>query len=265
MILEFSKCHGAGNDFIVVDNRGLKWSPSGNDIRNICHRQRGVGADGLILLDDVDGGAVRMDFFNSDGSRAGMCGNGLRCAALFAYRRMNRSELMSFDTDAGRLGAEIAADESVRIDLPLKSAPEKIDLDGVGPVFFCDTGVPHAVVVMADIVAVDLMRLGGLIRHHDRFAPTGTNVNLVAPGMPNLIRTYERGVEGETLACGTGIGAAAVCLAAFEGGKTPLEFATVAGDRLSVDFRCDDGRISDISLTGPAVEVFTGEIEIKSA
>jgi diaminopimelate epimerase len=276
MKLTFSKMHGAGNDFLVVardfDNHPL---PS-DMIRRLCDRHRGVGADGILFVGTEPGSApgdadgFRMVFFNRDGSRASMCGNGLRCAALFAAKRLTRRMHLRFRTDAGVLGAEMAGPELVRIEMLLREVPRKLEIGEVGPVWFCDTGVPHCVCVAECVADVDVMRFGALIRNHPSLAPAGANVNFVeipvrAGGAPVRIRTYERGVEAETNACGTGITASAVALSIFKGVESPICFITSDGDELTVEFERNGDSLRGLSLTGPAAEVFTGDVRIEAA
>jgi diaminopimelate epimerase len=276
-ILKFSKMHGAGNDFIVVDDRSLAWPRSREFIAGICDRRRGVGADGLILLSGASPRSrnesafdkenrFRMDFFNSDGRMAETCGNGLRCAALFAVVRMNSAEKVFFETGAGESRAEVLAGARIRVELPLRTNPVEMSIDGFSA-FFVDTGVPHLVVEVEELVDFDVELNGGRLRRHPDLAPDGANVDFIefqrdSNGVASL-RTFERGVEGETQACGTGAAAAAVCAVVFLGEKTPLRFKTKGGDVLTVDFSPKGGIVAGetrLFLTGPAVEVCHGEL-----
>ncbi len=269
MKFEFTKMHGAGNDFIVISDPGRKFPRTSRAIVGICSRNRGVGADGLILLSkQKKGGApFRMDFFNSDGSRAGMCGNGLRCAGLFCHERLNAGKDVSIQTDSGILDAKIAGDGQVRVKIPIKVPFAEILIDGL-KMYFGNTGVPHLVIPVKDIGKTDVLGLGRKYRYHRKFAPAGTNVNFISVpsgGGPVRIRTYERGVEGETSACGTGITASAATLFSCLGRKAPFEFLTNEGDSLKVDFCKSENILSTprtAFLTGPAVEVFSGNIII---
>jgi diaminopimelate epimerase len=242
----------------------------------ICDRRRGVGADGLILLSDALNTTIshatfddflRMDFFNSDGLSAQMCGNGLRCAALFASTRMNRGRDLLFETDAGELRAQVRSELQVRIELPLRRMPEKISIDGK-ICFITDTGVPHLVAEVDNIEDFDVHANGKRLRNHVDLAPNGVNVNFVEFSNKTSnarIRTFERGVEGETQACGTGAAAAAVCAACFLGVAPPIDFKTAGGDVLTVDFSPKGGIVecgTNLSLTGPAIEVYTGELSL---
>ena len=275
--LKFSKMHGAGNDFIVVDDRTLEWPRGHEFIAYVCDRRRGVGGDGLILISDQQnsfsshkglsptGIRLKMDFFNSDGLSAEMCGNGLRCAAFFAATRMGLGEKLLFETDAGELRTEVLSSSKVKIELPLRRVPEKIIIDGEN-CFITDTGVPHLVVEVKYIENYDLHANGKRLRDHALLAPEGANVNFVEfskNSSMTLIRTYERGVEDETMACGTGVAAAAICAVSFLGARLPMDFKTAGGDILTVDFSSKGGIVdceTKLSLTGPAIEVYSGEL-----
>lgn len=261
----FSKMHGAGNDFIVADERAGAWPRDAAFIKSICDRHRGAGADGLILLSGNAADAFRMDFFNSDGSSAEMCGNGLRCAALFCSKYMSPEKELRFLTGAGELKARICSENTVRIQIPLTEDFSEISLDAGKRAFRGGTGVPHVVIVADDVEKTNVYETGRTIRFDERFAPAGTNVNFIeipsSEDLPVPIRTYERGVEGETNACGTGIAAAAVCLCVFCGREAPLDFITRDKDILKVDLQITDNIVSGIELTGPAVEVFGAELK----
>lgn len=270
--LKFSKIHGAGNDFIVVDDRRLEWSRGREFIAWICDRRRGVGGDGLILISNPQHQShtttetrLRMDFFNSDGLSAEMCGNGLRCAALFASTRMKCGDELLFETDAGELRTQTLSKSTVRIELPLRKVPERICIDGEN-CFIADTGVPHLVVEVENIEDIDVQENGKRLRDHIDLAPEGANVNFVEFSRQSStarIRTYERGVEGETQACGTGAAATAVCASRFLDIRPPVNLKTAGGDILTVDFSLKGGIVdceTRLSLTGPAVEVYSGEL-----
>ncbi len=209
--------NGAGNDFVMLDNRDLSIKLDGPAIARLCDRHRGVGADGVLLAEPAqDGADFRMRYYNADGGEAEMCGNGARCFARFVNRlHEGRLDGLSFETLAGMISAEFPGDQ-VRINM---SAPHglKLDqaLDVAGQrlaVHSVNTGVPHAVVFVEDLDGVDVPRLGAGLRYHEAFAPKGTNANfarITGPGQI-AIRTYERGVEDETLACGTGMVACAL-------------------------------------------------------
>ncbi|MDD4736166.1 MAG: diaminopimelate epimerase [Kiritimatiellae bacterium] len=263
--LLFTKMHGAGNDFIVSDNRfGLFPSHDANWIRTICHRNHGIGSEGLLLLETDKELDFSMRFFNPDGSEAAMCGNGARCIALFARSQGIAGGEMTFRSAAGPIRATVLSN-SVRIQLPpphsiecgvpLSSIPLEVDC--------INTGVLHAVAFVEDLQAFPLERIGPLVRFHARFAPEGINFNAVQRRDDGTldIRTHERGVEAETPACGTGITAAALLAARRFGLPTPITVRCAHGDILQVSFKPDDaGGFAAVELAGPAVSVFEGSI-----
>lgn len=269
-MIGFTKMDGAGNDFIVIDNRDGRHRLSTEAIARLCDRHRGIGADGLMLVEAPRGDVTaRMRYYNRDGREAEMCGNGARCFARFLRRLYDgRPETVDFETVAGRIEASFPDDANVRIQL---SDPVDLRLDwqlsdatgSASAIHSVNTGVPHVVVLVKDLAAVDIVPQGSAIRYHADFAPAGTNVNFVhavAPGHLR-IRTYERGVEGETLACGTGMAAAAIIHHALTTAPTPVKLEAAGGDTLWVDFRTtDDGRYERVTLTGPAVFVFEGTV-----
>ncbi|MFA6047008.1 MAG: diaminopimelate epimerase, partial [Phycisphaerales bacterium] len=216
MELRFTKMNGAGNDFVMVDNRDGALALSRDQIAALCDRHRGVGADGLLAVEPttLSGALWRMRYYNADGGEAEMCGNGARCFARFVQRLEGGRGAFAFQTAAGLLranfeGALVRIAMSEPSDLSLR---ESLSLGGGNQeVHFINTGVPHTVLVVKDIQSVPVAVLGSEIRHHARFAPRGTNVNFiqVLDGKALRIRTYERGVEAETLACGTGVTASA--------------------------------------------------------
>jgi diaminopimelate epimerase len=260
--------HGAGNDFIVAADPGHRGTRDPGFVRHACSRRLGIGADGLILLAPAPDPAIAdlsMTFFNCDGSRADMCGNGLRCAALFAHSHMNTPCELRIATDAGILAATVFPETGrVRIQIPVLAPPRPVDIPPYRG-WFVNTGVPHLVIPFdADLSSLDLAAIAPPLRHHAQFAPAGCNVNVIAddrvPGHPIGIRTFERGVEAETLACGTGIAAAALALATFTAHRSPLSFQTFTGERLDVDIPAASHPLEHVLLTGPAVEVFTGTL-----
>ena len=264
-LLKFSKMNGAGNDFVVVDCSESAYAFTAGSIQKICDRRRGIGADGLILLSKsrIPGcGQVVMEFFNCDGSKAELCGNGLRCAALFAYEHgLTRESSITFTTGGGELAAEVIGRGMVRIELPVTEAFEKYEHIGGFTVFKGAVGVPHAVLRMDGLERVDILRPGRELRYHDAFAPAGVNVDFIEFGHdfsePVAIRTYERGVENETLACGTGIASSAYVLAKFFQAPADLTFRTRSGDLVRTHLPAG-GNTGRIILTGPAVEVYRG-------
>jgi diaminopimelate epimerase len=259
---------GAGNDFIIIDNRDQK--VKGDDltdfITGICRRRMSAGADGLILIETSETCDFRWRFFNADGSRAEMCGNGARCAARFAHETGIAGTALSFETEAGIVNAQINNDRvKVRIpepsDLqlayPLKLANDTLDISSI------NTGVPHVVVMVAQVDDTDVVSLGREIRFHQSFAPAGTNANFVQRGQGNsiTIRTYERGVEGETLACGTGAIASAIVSARQFDMNSPVDVKTRSGVHLTIHFDLKDGQFNDIYMEGDARIIYTGELQ----
>jgi diaminopimelate epimerase len=269
MLVRFTKMNGAGNDFVLIDNREGKLRLSPDDVVKICHRQRGVGADGLLLLVPSRTGRAdwAWDFFNNDGSTAEMCGNGARCFARFIQREAGASARTSFETGAGIIAATFEGDRA-KINLtPPKDLRlnEKVQLStGLETIHSLNTGVPHAVLFVPDADKAMVQGLGHEIRFHKHFAPKGTNANFVQVVGPNQIRvrTYERGVEGETLACGTGVTASALIAAKLHGFTSPVRVKVQGGDTLEVSFRGENGQFTDVHLAGPADFVFDGQIEI---
>lgn len=269
-MIRFTKMNGAGNDFIVMDNRDGVRQFTGEQIARLCDRHRGVGADGMLLVEPAqNGGDARMRYYNADGGEAEMCGNGARCFARFAKRLLgDKITRVSFETIAGLIQAEFPGDpRQVRIQL---SKPHGLALgaslhvDGQSmEIHFVNTGVPHAVVLSEALEAVELRRFGSAIRYHDHFAPKGTNANfqqVLGPGKLR-IRTYERGVEDETLACGTGIVANAIIHHELSGAPAPISVEVAGGDTLTVDFEKSGDDYANVTLTGPADFVFEGTLE----
>ena len=271
MTLDFTKMNGAGNDFVVVDNRDLLLTLSTDQIAALCNRHRGVGADGLLMVEPAQTGAdFRMRYYNADGGEAEMCGNGARCFARFASRlEGTRQQAVRFETQAGVITAECLG-EHVRLgmsDPHSYSPPTGIQVNGRElSISFLNTGVPHAVVEVADLASVDVRADGSAIRHHTHFAPRGTNVNFTCAVEPGHIRvrTYERGVEDETLACGTGVVACALIHHLATGTPSPVSVEVKGGDTLTVGFSATGGvgAFDSVTLTGPADFVFNGSISI---
>ena len=295
LVVPFTKMDGAGNDFVVLDNRFLRFTDDelAALARQACPRRSGVGADGLLALDepDADGADFRMRYRNADGSRATMCGNGARCLARFAARAglgepaEGGAVAVVFDTDAGRVRAEVpaphAASGAVTLAMPPPRdfAPTGLR-DGPTPkssrVFRIWTGTEHAVVFVPDVAREDVAATGGRLRWDNAFRPAGANVDFVqVAGADRLVvRTFEKGVEAETLACGTGALAAALVARLADPADRPAPDAPaepragrhriaveMPGGTLTVAFRLDGGEVSDLSLTGPATTAFEGTLE----
>lgn len=264
MVLKFWKYEGAGNDFVMVDGRG-GFDLAGDTVRRLCDRHCGIGADGLIVLLDHPGYDFRMRYFNADGGEAEMCGNGGRCIVLFADDLGIGGVRKSF---LGRDGAH-EADVVSRTGDSAEIRLGMIDVEGWGRdgnAFFLNTGVPHYVEFVDDVDALDVRALGRAKRNEKQFeAQGGMNVNFaeVLPDGEIKIRTYERGVEDETLACGTGATAAAIAAHLFSGTDRRRFTLHTCGGELVVDFEAaDNHRFTSVHLTGPARMVFGGEIKI---
>ncbi len=267
--IDFVKMHGAGNDFIFVDQRGLTsgFELAREDIAALCDRRRGIGADGLILIGPGRDGATdyRMTYFNADGGEAEMCGNGGRCSVAYAQGQGLIGETCTFATHAGPLEGRVHGPEDVTISLTGWSG---LDLEVALPDSpweqhcACNTGVPHLVIPVEDTGAINIRKWGSTFRHHEIFTPAGTNVNWVAKDEASgefLLRTYERGVEDETLACGTGASAAAVVLCHLGQATSPVAIRTRGGDLLEITVETETG---DLYLRGPAVVSFSGRITL---
>lgn len=264
--IKFFKLSGSGNDFIIIDNRNKVVGKENisNFVAKVCRRKMSVGADGLILVENSDTADFKWRFFNSDGSNAEMCGNGARCVARFAYLNNIAGKEMSFETEAGIISAQITHD-LVKINMPdpLDLAIEVIIRlkNRTLTASSVNTGVPHVVMLVDDLSDVDVVNLGREIRFHDMFAPAGTNVNFVLPGQDNTIaiRTYERGVEDETLACGTGAIASAVIVADKFKIKSPIHAITKGKEVLNIYYNKKEGKFYDIYLEGDARIIYEAE------
>jgi diaminopimelate epimerase len=260
MKLDFFKYQGTGNDFVILDNRQNEY-PSLNteQIRRICDRRFGVGADGLMLLNLKDGYDFEMKYYNSDGRESSMCGNGGRCLVKFAYHQGIRKPVYHFIAADGEHEAEI--DDDGTVSLKMKDVDEIKLLNGDA---LLDTGSPHYVKIVSDVMEYDVFRKGKEIRYNATFAANGVNVNFVEQTDEDkiIVSTYERGVEDETLSCGTGVTASALVCYHHETGFNNV-YVTTKGGRLSVEFdRYKDGSYKNIWLCGPATKVYTGEITI---
>lgn len=255
--IPFVKMHGAGNDFVMIDDReGTFPSDDPEVIASLAARRTGIGSEGVILVQRSDRADFRMRFFNPDGGEAEMCGNGARCVAAFAREIGAAGNRMRFETGAGTVEAEVVSDGEVKVFLPPPSLPGRD---------FVNTGVPHKIVAVADLASVDVEAEGRKIRMSGEFAPAGTNVDFVRYLPPHTaeIRTYERGVEAESGACGTGAAAAAVIGVDSYGMEFPVSVRTALGYTLAVDAARDaEGRFSRIGLTGPVSRVYDGVIDL---
>ncbi len=265
----FYKMTGSGNDFVVLDGRFTtpdRWPAS--RVRAICDRRNGVGADGLVLLTPTTAGSVRMSYWNSDGSHGAMCGNAALCSGrLSVDLELVPAGEFCLLTDAGmvrvisRAGSDDAEINLPDLDLP-RDIPDLRPVSGERWISLGAVGVPHLVVRVEDIEAADVLGRGRALRSDPKAGPVGANVNFVSPqpsrGSPWLIRTFERGVEGETLACGTGTVAAALALATRGETELPLTFRSRGGPELTVRAHRDGARATDVWLGGQGKLLFRG-------
>lgn len=265
--IPFWKMSGAGNDFLVIDHRKplIPKELMAEFARRVCRRKFSVGADGLFLIEPSEKVDFKWRFFNADGSEAEMCGNGARCVARFAYMHGIAAARMQFETLAGIIDATVA-DTLVTIRMTSPHSfrfDRQVEVEGqMLMVHSVDTGVPHAVIFVDDIQATDVVGLGRQLRHHPVFAPAGTNVNFVGRSADGLaIRTYERGVEDETMACGTGVVAGALIAAAKGMADSPVAMVTSGGIALTVQFTGNKSEAVDqVLLKGPAHLIYKGEL-----
>lgn len=257
--LAFSKMAGAGNDFVVIDNRSGRIQDASSLTRRVCTPHLSVGADGLILIESSGRATFRMRYLNADGSAADFCANGTRCAARFAFINVIAPRRMTIETDAGVVGAEVSDGGAVTLALPspqqfIASRPLRVDLRTIHGSFLV-VGVPHYVVFLTgQLWQQEIEGLGRAIRHHPELQPAGANVNFVTVRDEHSIevRTYERGVEAETLACGSGV-VASVATSALAGRvKSPVAVLTRSGISLEVSFAIERGELSDVKLKGDA-------------
>lgn len=265
--LLFSKLAGGGNDFVVIDNRGGRVADPPALARRICTRALSVGADGLILVENSARASFRMRYYNSDGSLAAFCANGTRCAARFALLNVIASRRMTIETDAGVIGAEAGEGATVTLSLPsprdfVRDRPLRVGDQTIRGSYLV-VGVPHYVVFLRDgLWSQDIVPLGRAIRTHPDLAPDGGNVNFVVVRDRSSIevRTYERGVEGETLSCGSGIVASASVSALFGRVDSPVSVLTRSGIRLEVSLTRSGETLSDVRLKGDARLIYKSSL-----
>lgn len=275
MALEFTKMNGAGNDFILIDNRNNLFQLEPSQVAKLCHRQKGIGADGLVLWQkskDPDKADWSWDFYNSDGSSAEMCGNAARCFVRYIQSKVAPdAEVFEtrFETLAGVVAGKVQGERitvtltdpvNFRFNQPLMVHGKSTEAHSV------NTGVPHAVLFVDNPDAAMVQEWGREIRFHEIFQPGGANVNFVQlTGKPGelRVRTYERGVEGETLACGTGVTASALISAEIHRLPSPVRIQVQSGDWLEVEFeRSESGEFSSVKLTGPGEFTFEGRVSL---
>ena len=267
MKIPFMKMSGSGNDFILIDHRKpfVKRDQMQELARKVCKRRVSVGADGLIFIEPSEKADFKWQFFNSDGSEAEMCGNGGRCAARFALLKGIAGPSLTFETIAGILSAQV---DGMRVKLEM-TRPHHLKLDEYLSVegkelslSSLNTGVPHAVHFVEDVEQWDVVRMGRAVRNHPHFAPSGTNVNFVELGKDSrlIVRTYERGVEDETLACGTGVVASSL-IAAFKGlVKSPASARTRGGEELWVHFEIEGKEVKRVFFEGDVHIIYEAEM-----
>ena len=261
--IEFDKISGSGNDFIIMDNRDSSIELSPQQISAICARRTGAGADGLIFLRQSDKYDFTMQYFNSDGYEASMCGNGGRSIVLYAYMKgiVNKRDMIFESADSVH-EAYVKDDNVIKIQLaPPHGIKRDMDIEIDGQSVqgdFINTGVPHFVMASNDIEKEDVVKMGRAIRMHNAFAPQGTNADFIARKDDLfIIRTYERGVEDETLACGTGTVASAISAHWQFDIKPPLSFKTKSGETLIVDF---DNSLEKVYLEGKVTPVYRAHL-----
>ncbi|MCC7300070.1 MAG: diaminopimelate epimerase [Verrucomicrobia bacterium] len=267
MKIKFWKMHGAKNDFVLFDDRRGRFPADDRAfIAHIAARHSGVGSEGVILIQTSATADFRMRFFNPDGGEVDMCGNGARCVARLAFELGVAGKKMTIETQAGQLKAQVMQ-KGVRLWMTSPSGWNlngSLELAGRNLMYgFVNTGVPHVVMRTGELSNVDVQEVGSAVRRHRQFAPAGTNVNFmeIAPDGGLCIRTYERGVEAETPACGTGVTACALIAAKNGWVKFPVNVRVASGDTLVVDGMLTDDGARDVTLTGPAEHVFEGTLE----
>lgn len=264
MKIPFYKYQGTGNDFVMIDNRTQVLSKNNaRVIKELCDRRFGIGGDGLILLEkpEVEGDDFKMLYFNADGNESSMCGNGGRCLVAFAKFLGIISNEAKFTAIDGPHQATISDEDEVSLQMQNVN-----EIKQMGNSVFLDTGSPHHIIFTKNVPALDVKTEGAAVRYSDEYLTLGgTNVNFVEPQEENvfLVRTYERGVEDETLSCGTGVTAVAIAAYATGKAKSNTVKLIVPGGELSVSFNLQGSEYKDVWLTGPARQVFKGEIVCK--
>jgi len=259
--INFVKLQASGNDFILIDQRKAKAFDYKQFAVKFCHRKFGIGADGILVIEASKKADFKMRIFNSDGSEAAMCGNGARCTALWAKKKHT-----AFETRAGIIEADFKSADALKVKM---TKPFGLCLDRDINVFgrtikinSINTGVPHAVIFVDSLDELDVAEIGREVRFHKHFSPAGTNVNFVQVMDTDLIhiRTYERGVEDETLACGTGTVASALIFAIKSGLDIPVRIKNKSGETTKVYFDRSGTTINNVWLEGKAYKVFAGQL-----
>jgi diaminopimelate epimerase len=260
MKIHFHKYQGTGNDFVILDNRNSQYNDiSKEQVKRICERRFGIGADGLMMLNNKPGYDFEMKYFNADGGESSMCGNGGRCLVKFAAHLGMHRNIYHFIASDGPHEAEIDADGTVSLKMK-----DVIKIAEYGADFLLDTGSPHYVKLISDVMNYDVYKKGHDIRYSDEFAEKGINVNFVQQKSDHeiIVRTYERGVENETWSCGTGVTASALVCYHNENGYNDVTVLTKGG-KLTVEYdRLNDDNYTNIFLCGPAEKVYEGVVEV---
>ena len=257
MLFKFTKYQGTGNDFVIIDLTKDNFKFSENHIRKICNRKYGIGADGLILISNHDRVSFEMKFFNPDGS-ASFCGNGSRCAVLYCFHQGIVQSNCSFMTNDGIHQAQVLKDENIKISIKTPVLVDKL-MNGD---FEVNTGSPHYVQITENLDNLDFNKHCKLIRNSDKYFQNGININLVKVEDDFLdMRTYERGVEDETLSCGSGVAATALAIA-FENKIDDSLLVNTRGGKLKVDFERVENSFEKVFLTGSAKFVFSGDYDL---
>lgn len=259
MKVPFFKYQGAGNDFVMIDNRSQQYQFSTQQIQQLCDRHFGIGSDGLILLENSSTADFKMIYFNSDGRESTMCGNGGRCIVAFAKYLSLITRTTTFEAIDGMHYAEVIKDNYIRLQMKDVSSVERYNND-----FVLNTGSPHYVKVVENVNTINVYEEGRKIRYSEPFKAQGINVNFLQIVDENtiIVRTYERGVENETLSCGTGVTASAIVASIlFNKPKYSVSISTKGGT-LQVDFELKNNIYQNVFLSGNAEYVFNGEIKI---
>ena len=270
MNIPFWKMHGAGNDFVVIDDRELTFPANDHDfIAHLGTRNFGVGSEGIMLIQPSDDTDFRMRFYNPDGGEAEMCGNGARCIARLAHELGVAGPTMTFNTVAGTIGATIDGDQvTVEMTDPFDwTINGSIELLGTTYTYHAvNTGVPHVVIEVDDLENCDIVGLGAAVRYHENFNPNGTNANFIQiTGADSLnVRTYERGVEGESMACGTGMVACGILMGKLGKVTAPVKVTCRSNALITINYEDDADSVKNVTMHGPATHVYRGSVDYPS-